>query len=170
MWLETIGLGQQAILIADIRHEICCVTCSHTEVHLEFKYSSYVVNKIDVKWMTRSKTFDLVLYDYLPAKWWCHTVVTGSCYGCKCTSVPLVLRSDGFDRGSRQVKGEPVDLVMEDFDVSLYQRIESSKLKSEIVFDTSLCSLLFKSYNQLFGTYFLVIPNLRRFENRSGLL
>ena len=30
---------------------------------------------------------------------------------------------DRFDRGSRQVKREPVDLLMEDYDVSLSQRV-----------------------------------------------
>ena len=40
-----------------------------------------------------------------------------------CTSAPLVLCCDWFNRGSRQVKHEPVDLVMEDYDVSLCQRI-----------------------------------------------
>ena len=40
-----------------------------------------------------------------------------------CTSAPLVLYCDRFDRGSRQVKREPVDLLMEDYDVSLFQRV-----------------------------------------------
>ena len=40
-----------------------------------------------------------------------------------CTNAPLVLYCDRFDRGSRQVKREPVDLVMEDYDVSLCQRV-----------------------------------------------
>ena len=40
-----------------------------------------------------------------------------------CTSAPLVLCCDWFDRGSKQVKREPVDLVMEDYDVSLCQQI-----------------------------------------------
>ena len=40
-----------------------------------------------------------------------------------CTSAPLVLYCDRFDRGSRQVKREPVDLLMEDYDVSLSQRV-----------------------------------------------
>ena len=38
-------------------------------------------------------------------------------------SAPLVLCCDQFDRGSRQVKCEPVDLVTEDYDVSLCQQI-----------------------------------------------
>ena len=40
-----------------------------------------------------------------------------------CTSAPLVLYCDRFDRGPRQVKREPVDLLMEDYDVSLCQRV-----------------------------------------------
>ena len=40
-----------------------------------------------------------------------------------CTSAALVLCYDRFDRGSRQVKREPVDLATEDYDVSFCQRI-----------------------------------------------
>ena len=40
-----------------------------------------------------------------------------------CPSDPLLLCGDQFDRGSRQVKREPVDLATEDYDVSLCQRI-----------------------------------------------
>ena len=40
-----------------------------------------------------------------------------------CTSGPLVLYCGQFDRGSRQVNREPVDLVTEDYDVSLCQRV-----------------------------------------------
>ena len=40
-----------------------------------------------------------------------------------CTSASLVLCCDQFDRGSRQVMCEPVDLVTVDYDVSLCQRI-----------------------------------------------
>ena len=40
-----------------------------------------------------------------------------------CTSAPLVLYCDRLDRGSRQVKREPVDLLMENYDVSLSQRV-----------------------------------------------
>ena len=40
-----------------------------------------------------------------------------------CTSAPLVLCCDRFDRSSRQVKREPMDLVTEDYDVLLCQRI-----------------------------------------------
>ena len=35
----------------------------------------------------------------------------------------MVLYCDRFDRGSRQVKREPVDLVTEDYDVSLCQQV-----------------------------------------------
>ena len=42
-----------------------------------------------------------------------------------CTSASLVLCCDQFDRGSREVKREPVDLVTEDYDVPLCQRIYS---------------------------------------------
>ena len=35
----------------------------------------------------------------------------------------MVLYCDRFDRGSRQAKREPVDLVTEDYDVLLCQRI-----------------------------------------------
>ena len=35
------------------------------------------------------------------------------------TNAPLVLCCDQFDRGSRQVKRELLDLAMEDYDVSL---------------------------------------------------
>ena len=40
-----------------------------------------------------------------------------------CTSAALDLCCDRFDHGLRQVKHEPVDLVTEDYDVSLSQRI-----------------------------------------------
>ena len=40
-----------------------------------------------------------------------------------CTSAPLVLCCDRFDRGSRQVKRDPVDLVTEDYDITLRWRI-----------------------------------------------
>ena len=48
-----------------------------------------------------------------PAKWLCHPVVTGSRY---CCYAPLVLCCDQFDRGSRQVKRDPVNLVTGDYD------------------------------------------------------
>ena len=41
-----------------------------------------------------------------------------------CTSALLVLGCDWFNHGSSQVKREPVDLVTEDYDLSLCQRIE----------------------------------------------
>ena len=44
-----------------------------------------------------------------------------------CTSAPLVLCCERFDRGSRQVKRGPVDLVTEDYDVSHFQRIGPSQ-------------------------------------------
>ena len=37
-----------------------------------------------------------------------------------CSSAPLVLCCDRFDRGSREVKHDPVDLVMEDYDITLH--------------------------------------------------
>ena len=40
-----------------------------------------------------------------------------------CTSAPLVLYCYRFGRGSRPVKREPVDLLLEDYDVSLCQRV-----------------------------------------------
>ena len=40
-----------------------------------------------------------------------------------CTSPPLFLCCDRFDGDSRKVKREPVDLVTEDYDVSLCQQI-----------------------------------------------
>ena len=40
-----------------------------------------------------------------------------------CISAPLVLRCDQFDRGSRQVKRDLVDLVTEDYDITLRWRI-----------------------------------------------
>ena len=40
-----------------------------------------------------------------------------------CTSAPLVLCCDWFDRGSRQVKRDPADLVTEDYDLTLRWRI-----------------------------------------------
>ena len=45
-----------------------------------------------------------------------------------CTSAPLVLCCDQFDCGSRQVKREPVDLVMEDYDVSLASELSKAVL------------------------------------------
>ena len=42
-----------------------------------------------------------------------------------CISAPLVLSCDWFDRGSRQVKRELVDLATEDYDASLCQGIDS---------------------------------------------
>ena len=43
-----------------------------------------------------------------------------------CTRVPLVLCCNQFDRGSRRVKRDPVDLVMEDYDI---QGCESSSFQ-----------------------------------------
>ena len=40
-----------------------------------------------------------------------------------CTSASLGLCGDRFNRGSRKVKREPVDLATEDYDESLFQRI-----------------------------------------------
>ena len=40
-----------------------------------------------------------------------------------CIRTPLLLCYDRFDRGSRQVKRDPVDLVTEDFDITLRLRI-----------------------------------------------
>ena len=59
--------------------------------------------------------------------WSTHSVATGYWFTLLllCTSAPLVLYCDRFDRGSRQVKREPVDLLMEDYDVSLSQRVET---------------------------------------------
>ena len=48
-----------------------------------------------------------------------------------CTSAPLVLYCDRFDYGSSQVKLEPIALVMEDYDVSLCQRIEPGTLSRQ---------------------------------------
>ena len=36
------------------------------------------------------------------------------------TSAPFVLYCDWVDRGSRQIKRDPVDLVMDDYDITLY--------------------------------------------------
>ena len=41
-----------------------------------------------------------------------------------CPKAPLVLCGDRFDHGSRQAKCKPVDLAIEDYDVSLCQRIK----------------------------------------------
>ena len=58
-----------------------------------------------------------------------------------CTSAPLVLCCDQFDHGSSQVKCEPVDLVTEDYDVSLCQRIwERGKILRQIRFSWLKCS------------------------------
>ena len=35
-----------------------------------------------------------------------------------CTSAPLVFCYDQLDHGSRQVEGDPVDVVMEDYDIT----------------------------------------------------
>ena len=40
-----------------------------------------------------------------------------------CTSAPLVLCCDWFDHGSRWIKRDPVDLVIEDYDIPLCWRI-----------------------------------------------
>ena len=36
-----------------------------------------------------------------------------------CTSAPLVLCCDQFDHGSRQVKGDPVDLLTVNYDINV---------------------------------------------------
>ena len=41
-----------------------------------------------------------------------------------CTSAPLGLSCDRFDHGSRQVERDPLDLVMEDYNITLHWRIE----------------------------------------------
>ena len=48
-----------------------------------------------------------------------------------CTSAALDLCYDWFNRGSGQAKLEPVDLVKEDYDVSLCQQIWSNHNSSE---------------------------------------
>ena len=52
-----------------------------------------------------------------------------------CTSAPLDLCCDRFDRGSGQGKREPVDLVTEDYDVPLCQRIPLLRLYTSLVHD-----------------------------------
>ena len=47
-----------------------------------------------------------------------------------CTSAPLVLCCNRFDHGSRQVKRDSVDLVTEDYDITLRWRIDFPKKKS----------------------------------------
>ena len=48
---------------------------------------------------------------------------TGSRKLLPCTSVPLALCCDRVNHGSRQVKRDPVDLVTEDYDLTLRWRI-----------------------------------------------
>ena len=50
-----------------------------------------------------------------------------------CTNAPLALCCDRLDRGSRQVKREPIDLVTEDYDVSLCQRVSNINKQLEVV-------------------------------------
>ena len=42
-----------------------------------------------------------------------------------CTSVQLVLCCDQFDHGSRHEKHDPVDLVIVDYDATLWYRIDN---------------------------------------------
>ena len=44
-----------------------------------------------------------------------------------CISAPLVFCCDQFDQGSRQVKCEPVDLVMEDREYPLHSYVIANK-------------------------------------------
>ena len=73
-----------------------------------------------------------------------------------CTSAPLVLYCDRFDRGSRQVKREPVDMVTENYDVSLCQRvgIHSYYTKDHIITCDRCTSGKFFSLNLLVTGYF----------------
>ena len=47
-----------------------------------------------------------------------------------CTSTPLVVCCDRFDRGSRQVKCDLVDLVTEDYDKILCWQIDAMALSA----------------------------------------
>ena len=49
-----------------------------------------------------------------------------------CTSAPLVLCCDRFDRGSRQAKRDPVDLVTQDYDITLHWRIVTTSMTISI--------------------------------------
>ena len=49
-----------------------------------------------------------------------------------CTNAPLILCCDWFDCGSGQAKCEPVDLVTEDYDVLLCQRIVGSPIGTKL--------------------------------------
>ena len=45
-----------------------------------------------------------------------------------CTSASLVLCCDQFDPGSRQVKHDSVDLLMEDYDITLHWLLADLKI------------------------------------------
>ena len=51
-----------------------------------------------------------------------------------CTIAPLVLCCDRFDRGSRQVKRDPVDLVTVDYDVTLRYWIQYTTSNEVLLF------------------------------------
>ena len=70
-----------------------------------------------------------------------------------CTSAPLVLCCDQFDRGSRQAMRELVLLVTEDYDVSLCQRTVVNLDPSEQnVWAGELNLHLFQPHNNLFNS------------------
>ena len=74
----------------------------------------------------RTHTFSKLAPNYLdnlPALWLCHTVVTGSHYCCYAPHAPLVCCCcccNWFDRGSRKVKHDRVNLITKDYDVTLH--------------------------------------------------
>ena len=57
-----------------------------------------------------------------------------------CTSASLVMCCDRFDLGSRQVKCDSVDLVTEDYDITLCWQIDSCISKYMMDYKISCCS------------------------------
>ena len=75
-----------------------------------------------------------------------------------CTSAPLVLYCDRFDRGSTQVKREPVDLLMEDYEYHFLNELGfitiTQKIISLLVIGVHLGILFFCTLNHLVTGYF----------------
>ena len=91
------------------------VLCSISVIFLCFAYRGKLAT------LTYRYQLKKIVCWNLAAKWWHHFH-----YWCLAAMLldPLVLCCDWFDRGSSQVKRDPVDLVTDDYDVSLCQQIK----------------------------------------------
>ena len=99
------------------------------------------------------------MISYSPAKWWHHKCSDWFTLLLLCTNATLILCYYWFDHGSSQVKRELVDLVMEDYDVSVCQQIELSNWNCMLTKNFILCKLdaFFKLFTSFWYTLYSVV-------------